>query len=109
MDTTIYLAEISVRGDQQSQGAGGLLLDAIFDWGRELAASGREEGYRNPRVSLTTYREVAWNGPWYRRKGFKEVPAESLGPKHVDKMNHDQAERDLLRPGFSRCCMLWEE
>ena len=106
MDTTLYIAEISVLTDQHGKGAGSILLNAIFDWARELKREGRST---HARVSLTTYADVAWNGPWYRKRGFREVPAESLGPKHVDKMSHDQGERNLVRPGFRRCCMLWEE
>ncbi|OAF98572.1 acyl-CoA N-acyltransferase [Paraphaeosphaeria sporulosa] len=105
MDTTLYIAEISTIREYQGKGVGLTLIAAVLDWARELsAATGRK-----PRVSLTTYREITWNAPYYRKRGFREVEAETLGPKHVEKMNHDQGERNLVRPGYTRCCMLWEE
>jgi hypothetical protein len=30
-------------------------------------------------LTLTTYRDVPWNGPFYRRSGFRVVPEASLG------------------------------
>ena len=30
--------------------------------------------------TLTTFRDVAWNGPYYARLGFTVVPAEALTP-----------------------------
>ena len=105
MDTTLYIAEISSIQEYQGKGVGTRLVAAVFDWARELAAAAA--GSR-PRVSLTTYREVVWNAPWYRKRGFKEVDAESIGPKHIKKMM-DDGERNLARPGYTRCCMLWEE
>jgi GNAT superfamily N-acetyltransferase len=104
MDTTFYIAEICTIPDYQGQGVGGILIEAVFAWARETAVPGQKT-----RVSLTTYREVPWNGPWYLKRGFKEVDAETLGPKHVAKMVYDREERKLVRPGYTRCCMLWEE
>ena len=60
------------------------------------------------RVTLTTFADVSWNGPWYRKHGFSEVAAEALGPEHVHKMLYDEEERGLVRPGYRRCCMIWE-
>lgn len=76
-----------------------MLIQAVKEW----ASDG---GVR--RVSLVTYREVPWNGPWYRSRGFREVEAAMVGPEHVKKMG-SETEQALARPGFSRCCMVWEE
>jgi hypothetical protein len=34
----------------------------------------------HPAVTLTTYRDVPWNGPWYRRRGFVDLADADLGP-----------------------------
>lgn len=104
MDTTLYIAEISTVQEYQGKGVGTTLIAAVLDWARELSAATGSK----PRVSLTTYREITWNAPYYRKRGFKEVEAETLGPKHVEKMMYDRGERNLVRPGYTRCCMLWE-
>lgn len=105
-DTALYIAEISVNNDYNGKGIGTMLLQAVFDWARERA---RANGEDEARVSLTAYEQVPWNGPWYQRRGFKKVGAEEVGPKHVAKMKFDREVRDLERPGFTRCCMLWRE
>ncbi|KAF1972062.1 acyl-CoA N-acyltransferase [Bimuria novae-zelandiae CBS 107.79] len=105
MDAVLYIAEISTIPESQGKGIGSALIQTVFAYARECVQATKEQ----PRVSLTTYREVAWNAPFYRRRGFKEVDAEALGPKHVAKMTLDREERDLWRPGYTRCCMLWEE
>ena len=105
MDTALYIAEISTIVEYQGKGVGSALIGAVIDWAREEFTGAKTK----PRVTLTTYREVPWNGPWYRRRGFKEVDAGAIGPKHHAKMVYDQEERNFVRPGYTRCCMLWEE
>ena len=77
-----------------------MLLEAAFQWAESIA---REKGRETARVSLTTYLDVPWNGPWYRKHGFVEVNAEQIGSWHVEEMKY------LVRPGWRRCCMLWEK
>ena len=105
MDDALYVAEISTHADHQRKGVGGMLLDAVFQWALVRAM---HDGTRVARVSLITYAEVPWNGPWYGKRGFQEVNAKSVGPWHVQKMTKDEEERNLVRPGYRRCCMLWE-
>ncbi len=105
MDNTIYIAEISVHADHQGKGIGTLLVKAVLRWAIGRA---RYEGSLQARVSLTTYPDVAWNGPWYVKFGFSEADASDVGPWHVDKMERDASERRLVRPGYRRCCMLWQ-
>ncbi|KAK3683067.1 hypothetical protein LTR37_020605 [Vermiconidia calcicola] len=105
MDDVLYIAEISTHGSSQGQGVGSALLDAVLQWAKNRAA---QDSTSTERVSLTTYADVPWNGPWYRKRGFKEVDAAGLGPRHVEKMTKDKQERHMVRPGYRRCCMLWE-
>lgn len=103
-DGVLYIAELSVVASRQGQGLGGMLLEQVFD---VAARQGRDSGSTVARVSLTTYPDVPWNGPWYRKRGFQEVSPESIGSWHVEKARQD--DKDLARPGYRRCCMLREE
>ena len=63
-----HLEEIDVHPSHGRRGLGTRLVRAVFDW---AAAT----GYRA--ITLTTFRAVPWNMPWYRRLGFVELPAEA--------------------------------
>ena len=56
------------------------------------------------RVTLTTYRDVAWNAPFYRRLGFCELPTEQWTARLGAVMEEEQ------RAGFDlrqRVVMVW--
>lgn len=78
LDGHPHLEQISVRGDQTRKGIGSLLLGEVV----------RLHG---PGLTLLTFRDVPWNGPWYRRHGFVEFPEPAWGPELRD---HWQAEID---------------
>lgn len=105
LDNTIYIAEIAVHADNQNNGLGEMLLQTVFRWAVDRA---RYEGSSKARVSLTTYPDVPWNGPWYQKYGFAETEASEVGPWHEERMTKDENERRLVRDGYRRCCMLWE-
>lgn len=100
-DDCLYIAEISVLPAYHGRGLGSRLLERVFEHARTAA------GGAVARVSLTTYSDVPWNGPWYRKRDFREVAPEVLGPWHVARAAQDAQE--LARLGWRRCCMLWEE
>ncbi|MFA1548145.1 GNAT family N-acetyltransferase [Actinomadura chokoriensis] len=70
VDGATHLEQISVRGDLVGRGIGGALLAEVV---ARAAAAG------SPGVSLLTFRDVPWNGPWYARHGFAELPEERWG------------------------------
>ncbi|TMQ89950.1 GNAT family N-acetyltransferase [Actinomadura soli] len=72
VDGAVHLEQISVRGDLTGQGIGVRLLDAV----KAHAAAGGSPG-----VSLLTFRDVPWNGPWYAEHGFVELPEGRWGPE----------------------------
>ena len=43
---------------------------------------GGEAGY--PRITLSTFRDVPWNRPFYERRGFRVVDPGGLPPQHRD-------------------------
>ena len=59
-----HLEQLSVHPDHGRRGLGRALLRASFEW----AAS---RGY--PELTLTTFRDVPWNGPFYASEGFVEL------------------------------------
>lgn len=67
-----HLDQVSVIGAAAGEGIGALLVDQVCGW----ALNG---GYHA--VSLTTFRDVPWNGPYYRRLGFAEIPPAAWGPQ----------------------------
>ena len=58
-----HLEQLSVHPDHTRRGLGRALLRAAVEW----AAS---HGYGE--LTLCTYRDVAWNGPFYASEGFVE-------------------------------------
>jgi GNAT superfamily N-acetyltransferase len=74
VDGLAHLWQISVRPSSERQGIGTTLVTAVCDW----AVS---EGYAG--VTLTTYRDVPWNGPFYRRLGFRTLRRLTPGLKAI--------------------------
>lgn len=64
-----HLEEIDVHPRHGRRGLGTALVRAVCGWAAR-------EGY--PQITLTTFRAVPWNMPFYRRLGFEVVPAEGL-------------------------------
>jgi hypothetical protein len=60
----------------------------------------RAEGFGA--VTLTTYRDLPWNGPYYAGLGFKEVDPGEAGPGHLKKL---RAEADAGHDPGRRCVM----
>jgi GNAT superfamily N-acetyltransferase len=61
-DGCAHLLEVGVAAAWQGQGVGRRLIEAFESWARET-------GFRE--ATLTTYRDVAWNAPFYRRLGYQ--------------------------------------
>jgi len=60
----LHLHELSVARNHQRRGIGATLL-------RALAIDARNSGYRA--ITLNTFRDIAWNAPFYARHGFAEI------------------------------------
>jgi peroxiredoxin/GNAT superfamily N-acetyltransferase len=66
-----HLEEIDVHPDHGRRGLGTWLVKQVCQW----AAAG---GYSS--ITLTTFRDVPWNMPFYARLGFEVVPSAELSP-----------------------------
>jgi GNAT superfamily N-acetyltransferase len=83
VDGDAHLWQLSVHPSAGRQGIGGALVHAACEWARSA-------GYGA--VTLTTYRDVPWNGPFYARLGF--VPLGDLTPGLAAIREHERAIGD---------------
>jgi GNAT superfamily N-acetyltransferase len=80
-DGNVHLDQLAVHPDSMRQGIGGRLLAAVVDHARAAGA---------PAVTLTTYRDVSWNAPWYARHGFSVLPGSAWGPQLRALVEHER-------------------
>ncbi|MEO4044383.1 GNAT family N-acetyltransferase [Hoeflea sp. CAU 1731] len=81
----LYLRELSVQPDHQGKGVGSALLDAYIWRARSDGAA---------RCALSTFRCVAFNAPFYRRRGFVELPLDQASQQLRDRF-YDEAPEGL--------------
>jgi GNAT superfamily N-acetyltransferase len=78
-----HLTEVDVHPAHGRQGIGAALVRVVCRWAEP----------RGP-LTLTTFRDLAWNMPFYARLGFEEVAPGSLSTK-VARVVRDEASRGL--------------
>ncbi|GGB50248.1 N-acetyltransferase [Tistrella bauzanensis] len=71
VDGHAHLAELDVAPAFGRRGIGRGLIAAVA---ARAAAAGHD------RLTLTTFRDVPWNGPFYRRLGFRVIAPDDIGP-----------------------------
>lgn len=85
VDGNGHLHELDVHPDHARQGIGAALVEATVDWTNER---------RFEWLTLTTFRHLAWNAPFYARHGFCEFADELLGPELLE-LREEEAEDGL--------------
>jgi GNAT superfamily N-acetyltransferase len=80
LDGTAHLEQVTVHPDQGRQRIGGRLIDTVSQWARDQGLDA---------MTLLTFRDVAWNGPYYRRLGFVDLPDAALGPELAALRAHE--------------------
>lgn len=83
--TVAHLEEIDVHPAHGRRGLGRRLVMAVCAWAAD-------HGYRS--VTLTTFRDVPWNMPFYARLGFEVIPSEELSPA-LRSVVQDETRRGL--------------
>ena len=67
----LHLKEIDVHPDYARRGLGTQLLKKVLLWAKQ-------EGYKT--ITLTTFRHLPWNAPFYKRFGFMSLESAELSP-----------------------------
>jgi GNAT superfamily N-acetyltransferase len=96
--TVAHLEEIDVHPGHGRRGVGTELVVFVCKW---AAANGHSC------VTLTTFREVPWNMPFYGRLGFEEIRPEELSPALLSIIE-DETRRGLdpsRRLAMRRACV----
>ncbi|MFI8221753.1 GNAT family N-acetyltransferase [Pseudomonas sp. NPDC085632] len=93
IDQHMHIEELSVGQAFQGQGMGRALVAAVIEQARAMQLNS---------VTLTTFRDLPWNAPFYQRMGFAELTF-----AQADRHLHEtlQAEAHYGFPAERRCAM----
>ncbi len=70
LDGQAHLEELDVLPEHGRRGLGRALVEATAQWARQRGHTA---------VTLTTFRNVPWNAPFYRSAGFEEMATSEIG------------------------------
>ncbi len=93
LDESVHLHELDVHPDYARQGLGRRLIATVAEWARARGATA---------LTLTTFADVPWNGPYYARLGFRTLNLTTLSP---GLQAVRQAEVEAGLPMAHRICM----
>jgi GNAT superfamily N-acetyltransferase len=94
LDGNVHIEQISVHPTHARRGIGRALID-------HLAAGARDGGIAA--LTLTTFGDVPWNAPYYRRCGFTVLSDDELGDGLAAVL---RAERERWPAGHPRVAMI---
>jgi GNAT superfamily N-acetyltransferase len=94
VDGCLHVEQVSVDPAYAGRRIGAALID-------HLAATARADG--RPALTLTTFRDIPWNAPYYRRLGFVNLPEAEWGPQLQALVAH---ERDAIPGDHPRVAMI---
>lgn len=92
VDGQPHIEGLSVRPNQMRRGVGTALVNAVCHWAAE-------QGFSH--ITLCTFGDVPWNGPFYARLGFTEIPAPTPALRALR-----QREVRLGLDGMGRRCVM---
>ncbi len=93
VDGNLHVEQVSVHPGYARRGIGRSLLDHLAD---------RAAADAVPALTLTTFRDVPWNAPYYARCGFAVLGDEAVGPE-LRAVREEEAALGLNR--WPRVCM----
>lgn len=88
-----HLHEVDVLPAHGRQGLGTRLINEVVEWARGA-------GYE--RLTLSTFRDIPWNAPFYQKLGFEAIGEVDLPDGLVEIRRR---ERELGLPVDERVCM----
>lgn len=71
VDAAAHIEQVSVHPDHARRGIGRALIERGAGWARERGLLG---------LTLTSYVDVPWNGPYYERLGFRYLATDEETP-----------------------------
>lgn len=93
VDGSGHIEQVSVSPSHARRGLGRRLIDHSCSWARTIGL---------PAVTLTTFKDVAWNAPYYERCGFHMLSPHQVTPGLLS-LRHQEAEHGL--DAWPRVCM----
>ncbi|MDO8378999.1 GNAT family N-acetyltransferase [Phenylobacterium sp.] len=87
----LHILEFDVEAAHQGKGLGRQLLNHVIGWARTEGLS---------ELTLTTFRNIPWNGPFYAAMGFAEISDADM-PSHLAETLEAERARNLEE----RCAM----
>ena len=85
VDEQPHIQEMDVHPEHARRGLGRRLANRVLD-------QAREQGFS--RVTLTTFRRVPWNEPFYRKLGFRELTVARAGSE-LEQLVQEEARSGL--------------
>lgn len=95
----MHIEQVSVHPEHQGRGIGRQLIEYVDRWAAGQGISA---------LTLSTFRNVPWNGPYYARLGFSELVGDELTPGLAEiqaaetALGLDPAERVFMRRAVAR-------
>lgn len=93
VDGAAHVDQLSVHPDHARRGIGRALIERAESWARDRGI---------PALTLTTYVEVPWNGPYYERLGFHYLTSDEETPA---LRSIRERERESGLDTWPRACM----
>ncbi|MEM7218690.1 MAG: GNAT family N-acetyltransferase [Pseudomonadota bacterium] len=93
VDRCAHIEQVSVHADHAGRGLGRTLVQRVLGWAEERGL---------PAVTLTTFRDVPWNRPYYERLGFRVLPHAEWSPGLV-RIREEEGRLGL--DAWPRVCM----
>lgn len=75
VDVEGHLDQVSLERGAAGQGIGARLISEVIRWSKESGCTS---------LTLTTFRDVAWNAPYYARLGFSVLADNECGPQLLE-------------------------
>ena len=95
VDGNAHIEQVSVSPAYAPQGIGRRLMGHIEAWGRD---------HELPATTLTTFRDVPWNGPYDQRLGYRMLKVSEIGTELAAAIEHESSLPGI--DGSLRCAMI---
>jgi GNAT superfamily N-acetyltransferase len=93
LDGNAHIEQLSVLPANMRRGLGRALIEHVATWAADRGL---------PAITLTTFADVSWNAPYYRRLGFEPLADEEITPQL--RARRDEESRHFLNR-WARVCM----